>query len=120
MDKLGIRLCRRRVELVSDKPGCLRSLLDLISCIPLSSNGTFHLHRLHPEEFRLPPASCLWCDVNYPMEPWELESSLALRQLDRLGQDKIDYLTLESVQQQTSGNFYYYLSIISFNLQHFS
>lgn len=55
------------------------------------------------------------------MEPWELESSRALRQLDRLGQDKkdTDYLTLESVQQQTSGNFYY-LTISSFHLQHFS
>lgn len=59
--------------------------------------GLFHLHRLHPEEFRLPPA--FWCDVNNPMEPWELESSLALRQLDRLGQDKTDYITLDSVQQ---------------------
>lgn len=53
------------------------------------------------------------------MEPWDLESSLTLRQLDRLGQDKTDYLTLDSVQQQTSGNFYY-LTIISFHLQHFS
>lgn len=53
------------------------------------------------------------------MESWELESSLALRQLDRLGQDKTDYLTLESVQQQTSRNFYY-LTIVSFHLQHFS
>lgn len=74
--------------------------------------GLFHLHRLHPEEFRLPPA--FWCDVNNPMEPWELESSLALRQLDRLGQDKTDYLMLDSVQQSTSGNFYY-LTIISFH-----
>lgn len=59
----------------------------------------FNLQRLHPEEFRLPPAFC--CGVIYPMEPWELESSLALRQLDRLGQDKTDYLTLDSAQQQT-------------------
>lgn len=53
------------------------------------------------------------------MEPWELESSLALRQMDRLGRDKADYLTLESDQQQTNGNLYY-LTIISFHLQHFS
>lgn len=69
--------------------------------------------------FILRSLDCLWYDVKYPMEPWELESSLALRQLDRLGRDKADYLTLESGQQQTSGNFYY-LSLISFHLQHFS
>lgn len=39
------------------KPGCSCSLLDFISCIPFSSIGTLHLHRLHSEEFRLPPAS---------------------------------------------------------------
>lgn len=53
------------------------------------------------------------------MEPWEFESSLALRPLHRLGRDKTDYLTLDSVQQQTSGNLYY-LTIIAFHLQHFS
>lgn len=35
--------------------------------------------------------TAFWCDVNNPMEPWELESSLALRRLDGLGQNKIDY-----------------------------
>lgn len=45
------------------------------------------------------------------MEPWELESSLALRHSDRLGQHETDYLTLESVQQQTSRNFYDHIFI---------
>lgn len=37
------------------------SLTNQASCIPLSSNGTFHLHRLHPEVLRLPPASGVTC-----------------------------------------------------------
>lgn len=54
------------------------------------------------------------------MESWELESSLALRQLDRLGQDKRDYLTLDSVQQQTSGDFFFFFLITIINFISFA
>lgn len=114
-------LSDRRWTILEIAEGWSSSVTNQAACIPTWISyhaflfpvmGLFHLHRLHPKSLDcLLPSGVTWIN---PMESWEPESSHALRQLDRLGQDKKDYLTLVSVQQQTSGDFFFFLNYHNF------